>query len=752
MTQTTDIPKAESVNLHATVNRVIFHNKENGYTVISARNGKGELTIVCYLPFTPDNNCEIQVEGEWVDNQKYGRQLKAKHLTVKEPTTEEGIIEYLSSGVISGIGPSLSSRIVSIFGLKTLETLDKNPEKLLEINGVGQKTLNRISKSWAEKREGANIVAKLTASFGLSVAYATKIYKHYGSNAISIIKENPYRIAEDVWGIGFKKADEVAMSIGFRDDHPYRVESGILYILNESMNTGHCYLPSEILKNKATEMLKVNRESVEKAIVVLQAKNNVTAATITRQDDTAYYLSYVYNCEAYISKRIKELMSIPVYTPIYSPNSSIEGIPLTDEQLDAAKTALSQRISVITGSAGTGKTTTLKAITQGIEANKMTYALCAPTGKAAQRISEVTGKEAKTIHRLLEYQRSGHYDRNETNPLSYDYVIVDEASMVDLFLMHALLKAIKSTTRIVFIGDPNQLPPVGAGNVLKDIINSEVCVVKKLSVIKRQINGSYVIDVANSINNGIFPYIPNSGNVFFFQIENPDDIANKIVDLAINRIPEKFGIKFEDIQVLSPMKKGVIGTENLNNSIQIAIQKRQAISIKGFMLYDKVMQVKNNYAKGVFNGDIGYIAHIDADENTVLVNYDTGESVEYAAGEVDELKLAYCCTVHKFQGSESKCIIIPIHTQHYPMLKRDVLYTAVTRTQELLVLVGTKKAIVIGVKNNNNKERLTGLLSLLSTHKSKLLIGASGPNAVARIAVAKPVVATKAANCPSPCL
>jgi exodeoxyribonuclease V alpha subunit len=729
MTQTTDIPKAESVNLHATVNRVIFHNKENGYTVISAKNGKGELTIVCYLPFTPDNNCEIQVEGEWIDNQKYGRQLKAKHLTVKEPTTEEGIIEYLSSGVISGIGPSLSSRIVATFGLKTLETLDKNPEKLLEINGVGQKTLNRISKSWAEKRESANVVANLTASFGLSVAYATKIYKHYGNNAISIIKENPYRIAEDVWGIGFKKADEVAMSIGFKDDHPYRVESGILYILNESMNTGHCYLPSEILKNKAIEMLKVNRGSVEKAIVVLQAKNNVTAASITREGDTAYYLSYVYNCEAYISKRIKELASIPACEP-NSTDGYIKGIQLkksllewerglkqlTDEQLDAAKTAMSQRISVITGSAGTGKTTTLKAIIQVIEANEMTYALCAPTGKAAQRISEVTGKEAKTIHRLLEYQRSGHYNRNETNPLSYDYVIVDEASMVDLFLMHALLKAIKSTTRIVFIGDPNQLPPVGAGNVLKDIINSEVCAVKKLSVIKRQTNGSHVISVANSINDGIFPHIPNSGNVFFFQIENPDDIANKIVDLAINRIPEKFGIKFQDIQVLSPMKKGAIGTENLNKVIQNAVQKGQVVSVKGFMLYDRVMQVKNNYDKGVFNGDIGYIAHIDADENTVLVNYDTGESVEYAAGEADELKLAYCCTVHKFQGSESKCIIIPIHTQHYPMLKRDLLYTAVTRTQELLVVVGTKKAIAIGVKNNNNKERLTGLWSLLSVN------------------------------------
>lgn len=716
MVQTTDIPKAETINLHATVNRVIFHNKENGYTVISAKNGKGELTIVCYLPFTPDNNCEIQVEGEWVDNQKYGRQLKAKHLTVKEPTTEEGIIEYLSSGVISGIGPSLSSRIVSTFGLKTLETLDKNPEKLLEIKGVGQKTLNRISKSWAEKREGANIVANLTASFGLSVAYATKIYKHYGSNAISIIKENPYRIAEDVWGIGFKKADEVAMSIGFRDDHPYRVESGILYTLNESMNIGHCYLDGETLKDKTTEMLKVNRESVEKAIVVLQAKNNVTAANITREGDTAYYLSYVYNCEVYISKRIKELASMPACDSVNSPNEYIKGIQLTDEQLDAAKRALSEHLSVITGSAGTGKTTTLKAIIQGIEANGMTYALCAPTGKAAQRISEVTGKEAKTIHRLLEYQRSGHYNRNETNPLSYDYVIVDEASMVDLFLMHALLKAIKTTTRIIFIGDPNQLPPVGAGNVLKDIINSEVCAVKKLSVIKRQTNGSYVIDTANSINNGIFPYIPNSGNVFLFQIENPDDIANKIVDLAINRIPKKFGIKFEDIQVLSPMKKGAIGTESLNKSIQIAIQKNHAVSIKGFMLHDRVMQVKNNYDKGVFNGDIGCIVQINTDENTALVNYDTGECVEYVANEMDELRLAYCCTVHKFQGSESKCIIMPIHTQHYPMLKRDLLYTAVTRARELLVIVGIKKAIAIGVKNNNNKERLTGLWSLLSAH------------------------------------
>lgn len=697
--------------LSTNINRVIFHNKDNGFTVMSV--DSGDFTIICNLPFMPDNDCEIQAEGEWINSPKYGRQFKARSLTVKEPTTEEGIADYLSSGVISGIGPSMARKIVSVFGANTLKILDENPERLLEVRGVGQKTLAKISQSWIQKREGANITAKLVADFGLSVAYATRIYKHYGSNAPSIIRENPYKIAEDIWGIGFKKADEVAMRIGFEGNHPYRVESGVMYLLTESLNAGHCFLPGTILKSKAAAILNVSSEDIEKALITLQGKNSITAVTNTTaaDNDTAYYLSYVYNCETYIAKRIKEMRIMPAGAPVDISNF-VNGTVLTEEQIDAAKTAMSEYLSVITGSAGTGKTTTLKAIIQGIESINMTYALCAPTGKAAQRISEVTGKEAKTIHRLLEYQPLKGYNRNEEHPLSYDYIIVDEASMVDLFLMHALLKAIRPTTRLVLIGDPNQLPPVGSGNVLKDIIKSKVCAVKKLSVIKRQSRESPIINVANSINEGMLPYINNRENVFLFLIDNPDDIAKKIVDLVMNRIPKKFNIRFEDIQVLSPMKKGVIGTENLNKLIQTAFHAgKRPVSINGFAVNDKVMQIRNNYEKEVFNGDMGRIVNVNVEENMIMVKYDiTGRCVDYDANSIDEIKLAYCCTVHKFQGSESKCIIMPMHTQHYPMLKKDLLYTAVTRTRELLVLVGTKKAIAIGVKNNNSNNRFTGLL------------------------------------------
>lgn len=683
----------------ATVQRTIYHNQENGYTVLSVKEKDKTFTTICNLPFTPDKGQKIRIEGEWITDAKYGQQLKATKIELNDPTTESGIKEYLSSGIIAGIGPATAERIVGMFGSKTLATLDQCPTELLKVKGIGDKTLGKIAESWKEKREGARVITEL-CELGLSVTYATKVYKKYGSTAPGAVKENPYRLAEDIWGIGFKKADEVAKSIGFEKNHPFRIKSGLIYLLKEAQNEGHCYVPMQEIVDKRAAMLEVEKKELLNSLEELGEEKKIV------NEEGKVYLPAAFQAEKYIEEKLKSILQGSYRGIDLEIEKSVDENILTEEQIRATGIATTRKLSVITGSAGTGKTTTLRAIINCLEKNNISFRLCAPTGKAAKRISEVTGREAKTIHRLLEVEQTGKFRRNEENPLDAEVIVMDEASMIDVFLMSNILKAIQSNKTLILIGDQNQLPPVGAGNVFKDIIDSGICPVIRLTKIQRQKQTSEIIEVANNIKNGDMPYISNKRDCYFFTIQSPESIATKITKLVTQSIKEKFGFKEEEIQILSPMKRGPIGTDALNKVLQEKL--REGECHKGFKLNDKVMQIRNNYKKGVFNGDIGYIRKIDKEENKITVGFEEKE-VEYGQDEFNELILAYCCTVHKYQGSEAKCVIIPIHTQHYMMLKRNLIYTAVTRAKRLLVIIGTNKAMKIGLSNNSEQVRYTGL-------------------------------------------
>jgi exodeoxyribonuclease V alpha subunit len=688
----------------ATVERTIFHNQDNGYTVLALSDGTSSFVATCSLPFIPDKGQQLELQGQWFNDPKYGKQLKATFIQVKDPTSAEGIQAYLASGIISGIGPATAQRIVSLFGDETLNILDDNSQRLLEVKGIGKKTLEKIASSWKEKREGAKIVAEL-CKIGLSVTYAIKVYKQYGQNSVQITKENPYRLADEIWGIGFRKADEIAGHLGFAKELPFRIKSGILFALKEAQGEGHCYLPHAELLAKAQKILEIPPDKISNSLTALKQEKS-----ILETENRDIYLPVLYHSEKYIEKKINEISTRPLKGMDFEPDKAIGNSTLSEEQIQAATKATLYPLSVITGQAGSGKTTTLRAIIQCLEKNNRSYSLCSPTGKAAKRITEVTERPAKTIHRLLEYDPSGNFRRNEENPLESQFIIVDESSMIDIFLAVSLLKAIPQNGSLILIGDPNQLPPVGAGNFFRDLIHSGICPIARLSTIMRQKEQSNVIKIAGDINSGIVPTIPNEKDAYFFQMEDAEKIASKIVELATKGVTDKFNIPFKDIQVITPIKNGIIGTHNLNKLIQEEIQNKEKPSLRGFILDDKVMQIANNYKKGVFNGDIGYITSIDKEEQQLIVSFEgKEEAVQYEVNELDELVLAYATTVHKYQGSETKCVIIPIHTKHFVMLKRNLLYTAVTRTRDLLIILGTKKALAIGTKNINEQKRYTGL-------------------------------------------
>jgi len=695
----------------AIVETVIYH-KEDGYTVLVLDIGNEVLKATGTIPFTLSEGQKIEIEGKIYIHPKHGRQLKITDLAINDPTTTDGIKAYLSAGILSGVGPSTAERIVKAFGEKSLKIIDSNPEALLQVKGIGVKTLKKIAASWQEKREGARIMLGL-CKIGLSFALGAKIYKHYGSCAAQVIKENPYRLAEEISGIGFKRADDIAMKIGFDKQHPFRIESGVLYTLKEAQLNGHCFLPEAELKEKAKKILQVEAELIERAIEILTLHSKIISAA---GEGRAVYLSSMYYAERYIEQKLSELLVNN--QELQFCEEVIKKYNLEDEQANAVRTVLSSGGVVITGSAGTGKTTTLQTVIECLKKNNMTYSLCAPTGKAAKRISEVTGEDASTIHRLIGLGREAGARRDEDNPLTTDFYIIDEFSMVDTYLLKDFLKAVPHNGRLVMIGDVSQLPPVGPGLAFKDIIESGICPVVKLTKIHRQKDRSSIIDIANSIKDGKFPSVPNKGDSYFFKIDGPEKISQKIVDLAVKRIPEKFGIPFEDIQVLSPMKKGEIGVNNLNLLLQAAVHAGNGTgpSIRGFKIKDRVMQTVNDYKKEVYNGEIGYVKEIDEEAQTIRVCYDIGD-VEYEFNELDEITLAYSCSVHRYQGSESRCVIVPVDTSHYIMLRKDLLYTAVTRAREMLVLIGSDKAITIAVKRKDGKaeRRHTGLFKGMAT-------------------------------------
>lgn len=705
--------------LSGVVERITYENEENGFSIIKIKSkGFPDLVTVVGKLAAVNVGSVISLKGEWKVDSKYGRQFAARDYRETMPATIAGIEKYLGSGLIKGIGPVYAKRITGCFGEDTLRVLEEEADYLTKVEGIGTKRLEMIKKGWQEQKEIKNVMLFLQSN-GVSTAFAVKIFKTYGNKSINIVKANPYRLADDIWGIGFLTADKIALQMGFDRNSFERCRSGLVYVLNELSRDGHCYATRDQLYAEATKMLELEPQLLEKTLAVMIEEKTVIA------EDDDLYLPSLYYSEQGTAKRIREILAQKSpyqgldVQDIIETLEKTEGIQYDEIQREAVKTAAASKFMVLTGGPGTGKTTTTLAVIKVFQRLGAQVALAAPTGRAAKRMTETTGMEAKTIHRLLEYKPPEGCKKNAENPLECDVLIIDETSMVDIILMYNLLKAVDNKTIIILVGDVDQLPSVGAGNVLGDIIQSGIVNVVKLTKIFRQAQGSAIITNAHKINRGEFPTQGGRDSDFFFlEEEDPVRIVWTIRDLCLKRLPAYYNVDpVNDIQILCPMQRGETGTQNLNAVLQEALNKSD-ISIRyGGMVYklgDKVMQIKNNYDKNVFNGDIGSITHIDPEERTLIIDFD-GSLVEYDASELDETVLSYAATVHKSQGSEYKIVIAPFTIQHYMMLKRNLLYTCITRAKKLMILVGTKKAVGIAVHNNQSSRRNTRLAERLSS-------------------------------------
>jgi len=725
------------VTVEGTVDEIIYTNESNGYTVCEIVNDKESITIVGYMPFINKGEL-LKVTGRWVMHPDYGRQLKAELYEKVLPKTTDAIEKYLASGLIKGIGPVTASKITQKFGEDTLNIIQSNPEKLAEIKGISLQKALAIGQAYNEQKELRSVIM-FFQNYGISPAFAAKIYKVFGDNTIDEIKKNPYKLADEMFGIGFKTADRIAMSLGIEKASKYRLCSGIKYTLMKASTNGHTFVPKTILREHASALLDVNTENIDDALITLRMDDSIH---IEKHDnEERVYLNYYYNAEIYVSRKLIELASVRFNTDDGILDRYIEefqqqeGIYLEDMQKEAVKESLTNGVLVITGGPGTGKTTVIKSIINLFSRLGHEVMLAAPTGRAAKRMSEATGYEAKTIHRLLEIGYTGDeeelvFAKDENNPINADAVIIDEMSMVDILLMNNLLKAIIPGTRLVLVGDVNQLPSVGAGNVLKDIISSNAVKTVKLSKIFRQAQESMIIVNAHRINNGEYPYINRKDKDFFFlQRNTPEDIVRTIVDLCNKRLPQTYGYDpMKHIQVLSATKKGDTGVLNLNIELQKVLNKNteggNEKASYGFTFKegDRVMQTKNNYnlkwikaddssteGIGIFNGDVGIIEKIDNDERILKVLFDDDKIVEYDYSMLDEIEPAYAITIHKSQGSEFPVVIIPLYFGPQVLLTRNLLYTAVTRAKDLVVLVGIESVLKDMVNNMRETLRYSAL-------------------------------------------
>ncbi|MBW1741811.1 MAG: ATP-dependent RecD-like DNA helicase [Deltaproteobacteria bacterium] len=715
--------------LEGHLERIVYASERNDYTVAKLKvTGHQELITVVGLLAGIIPGQELSVSGDWETHPKYGQQFKANSFSVSMPAQIHGIQKYLGSGMIRGIGPALAQRLVDRFGEKTLEVIERSPRKLLKVEGIGKKRLSDIREAWDSQRDVRDVMIFLQGH-GVSTGYSAKIFKQYGQDAIQVVQENPYRLASDIFGIGFLIADQIAERIGVPKDALTRAEAGILFLLTKVTDEGHVFLQYDQLLGRAEALLDIDRNRLEKAVGNLSAAGHIVLEDLEDRGDlpypmTAVYLKAFHTAEVGLADRLKALFSVPIKdlgidaTKIENLVQRKLAIVLSEEQWIGLETAISRKVSIITGGPGTGKTTLVKAILAIFQAAGKQVMLCAPTGRAAKRLSEVTGREAKTIHRLLGYNfKIGGFQKNEKDPLDTHVVIVDETSMVDAFLMYHLVKALPMTAVLILVGDVDQLPSVGAGNVLRDIIESEQVPVVFLKEIFRQAQESLIIVNAHRINKGMSPTIEDSDresiqDFYFIQQEDPERVLSTILELCCERIPDRFRFNpLTDIQVLTPMHKGIIGTVNLNRSLQKALNpSHDMIERTGYQFKrgDKVMQIRNNYVKGVYNGDIGTISKIDRNEQRIIVKYN-GRSVDYEFHELDELILAYAVSVHKSQGSEYPAVIMPVMTQHFILLQRNLIYTGVTRAKELVVLIGTRQALAIALKNNKPQKRMTRL-------------------------------------------
>ncbi len=701
------------------VERITFVNPENGFSVIKIKSrGFSELITIVGNMNAINVGSVVKLKGEWKHNSKFGKQFIVDSYEETLPATIAGIERYLGSGLIKGIGPVNAKRIVKHFKEDTIKIIEEEPDRLFEVEGVGKKRVEMIKEAWQEQKEIKNVMIFLQSQ-GVSTAYAVKIYKAYGNESISIVRENPYRLADDIWGIGFKTADKIARQIGFDFNSYERCRAGIIYILNQLSNDGHCFATREQLIPEAIEMLEIEVPDIITTIEEMIEDKSIIL------DDEGLYLPALYYSEIGVARRLKEIkkgksefnnINIDLILKQVQEECALQ---YDEIQVKAIKESVYSKIMVLTGGPGTGKTTTTLGIINVFEKMGAKVLLAAPTGRAAKKVAEATGMQSKTIHRLLEYSPQEGYKRNNTNPLNCDAVLIDEVSMVDITLMYNLLKAVKNNTIIILIGDIDQLPSVGPGNVLKDIIDSEQIKTVKLERIFRQAQGSMIIKNAHRINKGDFPILKNSNRNDFFYIEeeDPQEIVEQIKQLCFKRLPSYYKVDpIDDIQVLSPMTRGEVGINKLNEILQKTLNSHHVSVTYGGITYklgDKVMQIKNNYDKNVFNGDVGRIISINNEDKTLNINFD-GNSIGYDITELDELVLAYATTIHKSQGSEYKVVIAPITMQHYIMLQRNLLYTCITRAKNILVLIGTKKAIGFAVRNNKTIERNTKLSQRLT--------------------------------------
>lgn len=710
------------------IERITFQNPENGFTIAQLKESrKTELTcIVGVMPSICPGET-IRCQGKWKQHLIYGVQFEVQNFKTETPATVEGIKKYLGSGLIKGIGRTYAKRIVEKFGVDTLEIIEKNPGQLLEVQGLGKKRLELIKNCWAEQRSVRDIMIFLQSN-GVSPSYAQKIYKIYGERSIEKVQQNPYQLARDVRGIGFKTADMIAQTMGVDKESPQRIEAGIEHILLELCNDGHVCFPRHEFLKAATAILETNETNVENCIEALEQNRRIEVMDLLCEGQVTPFLwsKLLFMAEIGIARELKRIRDGVCALRQVDTAKALDwvenrlNIKLAPHQKEAVETALQNKVLVITGGPGTGKSTITNAIMSITEQLSSKILLAAPTGRAAKRMTEITGKKAFTIHSLLEFDFSTFgFKRKRDNPLDCDLLIVDESSMIDTSLMWSLLKAIPDSARLILVGDINQLPSVGPGNVLKDIITSKSIPVSMLTEIFRQAAGSRIIVNAHKINRGDFPDIRNlsDSDFYFIDAQTPEQVLDHIVRLVSQRLPMKYKYNpIEDIQVLAPMKKGLIGTENLNRVLQEALNPNQDSIVRWgtkYSISDKVMQLRNNYKKNVFNGDVGRIVEIDHTEQLVNVAYDD-LIVDYTFDDLDEIALAYAVTTHKYQGSERKCVVIPIHTTHFKLLHRNLLYTAVTRGKQLVVLVGMTKALYMAVKNDEVKRRFTGLQQAIS--------------------------------------
>ena len=721
--------------LKGQIERITYTNDETGYTIAKVKvQGQPEPVTVVGNLIAPNPGEIISMQGEWTSHPKYGKQFKISHYESTVPATVYGIQKYLGSGLIKGIGPVMAKRIVQRFGKETLEVIEKRIQRLEEVEGIGEKRIDIIRKAWDEQREIREVMIFLQAH-GVSPGFAAKIFKQYGNRAVSVVKQNPFRLASDIFGIGFLTADRISEKLGIARDAEIRVQAGILHVLHQLTEDGHVFYPYEPLIEKCREVLCVDRDVVAKAVHAISLVKKIILEDLNDDPDTlrennkAVYLSGLHVSETGITVRLKALLQAPKSIRPIDSHKAVEwvqgrlSIILAAKQVEAVRCAAENKIMVITGGPGTGKTTIVQAVLKIFSKMGTRIMLAAPTGRAARKMSEATGHEARTIHRLLEFSmQKGGFQRNEEHPLECDLLVVDEASMIDTLLMHHLLKAIPPGVTFILVGDANQLPSVGPGNVLGDIIASGVVPSVELQDIFRQAEESLIIVNAHKINRGLLPFFrptdQSLDDFYFIEQEDPDEVLKIIVDLAKDRIPRRFGLDpVEDIQVITPMHKGSVGAANLNQELQKALNPGEEGVTRGnrtFRLQDKVMQIKNNYDKEIFNGDIGRITRLDMENQEMLISFD-GRQIPYDYSDLDELVLAYAISVHKSQGSEYPAVIIPLLTQHYLLLQRNLIYTAVTRGRRLVVVVGTRKALGIGIRNVKPQERYTRLKQRLQS-------------------------------------